>query len=42
MPLNGAEIGFRLGSNYYRFNGQSMDNRRDVVFRFRNGVWVGE
>ncbi len=38
MPLNGAEVGFRLASNFYRFNGASIDNSNDLVFRFRNGV----
>ncbi len=40
MPLNGANVGFKLGSNVYRFNGTAIDNTHDMIFRFRNGVWV--
>jgi hypothetical protein len=42
MPRNGAEVGFRLGQNFYRFNGGAIDNTNDMLFRFRNGVWVSQ
>lgn len=34
-------IGFKLGSNVFRFNGAAIDNSRDMIFRFRNGALVG-
>lgn len=41
IQLDGAEVGFRLGANAYRFHGTEIDNSRDMIFRFRNGVLVG-
>ena len=40
MPVNGAEVGFRLGTNRYHYTGQAIDNRQNFRFEFRNGAWV--
>ncbi len=37
---SGAQVGFKLGSNYYQFTSANIVNTSDMVFRFRNGVWV--
>lgn len=38
--LQGAQIGFKVGSNYYQFAGTTMNDTTDLTFKFRNGVLV--
>jgi len=40
MPRNGAKVGFKLGSNFHRFTGPSIDDTMEFKFEFRNGAWV--